>query len=59
MDARKLTSYVKRFVADDAGVTATEYAVMLALILLAAMGAIKAYQATVADKWLMIQQAIN
>lgn len=50
---------VKRLLVEDAAVTATEYGVMLALILLAAMGAIKAYQSTVADKWIMIQQAIN
>lgn len=56
---RSLISFVRQFVSDESGPTAVEYAVMLAAILLAVVGAIGAVGAANSGMWNNNQQRLE
>lgn len=55
----ELWAGIKSFILDEEGATATEYAVMLALIILVALGAIIFLGNAVTNGFQMVADAIN
>jgi pilus assembly protein Flp/PilA len=51
-------NWVKGFLRDEEGATATEYAVMLALIIVIALGAISALGSKVSDTFADVESAM-
>ncbi|MFH1418465.1 MAG: Flp family type IVb pilin [Planctomycetota bacterium] len=51
-------SWIKAFLKDEEGATATEYAVMLALIIVIALGAISALGTKVSDTFADVESAM-
>ncbi len=51
-------SWIKTFLKDEEGATATEYAVMLALIIVIALGAISALGTKVSDTFADVESAM-
>lgn len=51
-------NWVKAFLKDEEGATATEYAVMLALIIVIALGAISALGSKVSDTFADVESAM-
>jgi len=50
---------VRRFLAEESATTAVEYAVMLALILVACFGAITAFGSGQSSRWSSIDSKLN
>ncbi len=55
---KALYKRVKSFLVEDSGATATEYAVMLALIIVIALGAISALGTKVSSTFVNVETAI-
>lgn len=55
----KIASFVRQFVADESGPTAVEYAVMLALVLMAVISAINAVGNSTSAMWQNDANKIN
>jgi len=54
----RVMSWIKAFLKDEEGATATEYAVMLALIIVIALGAISALGTKVSDTFADVESAM-
>ena len=52
-------NYLKRFWSEEEGATATEYAVMLALIIVVCLGAISALGTKVSSTFAGVESALN
>lgn len=51
MSSRTILAGIRRFIADESGPTAVEYAVLLALILISVIGGVTAFGGASADMW--------